>query len=93
MHDSTIQATESWPLIDMFWRIDASLIFSQETVGQDLATRKPDIVFVHISSQKRFFNAPYDYIEDYSQNDTFREAWRAYEWVESDEDFALYRRR
>ena len=68
-------------------------IFSQETVGQDLATRKPDIVFVHISSQKRFFNAPYDYIEDYSQNDTFREAWRAYEWVESDEDFALYRRR
>ncbi len=67
--------------------------FSQTTVGQDLATRKPDLVFVHISKNKQFFGFPYDYIEDYSQNETFLAAWSAYEFVTSDNAFALYRRR
>ena len=67
--------------------------FNHETIGQDLATRKPDIVFIDVSSKKDYFDFPYDYIEDYSQNETFRAAWSAYEWVESDENYALYRRR
>ena len=67
--------------------------FSHETIGEDIKIRKPDIIFVHVSDVKVYFDAPYDYIADYSRNPVFKSAWSNYKLEESDGMYALYSRK
>jgi len=56
--------------------------YNRQAMSEDLDKQKPDLVFVDANKFKDHFgNVQYDYIEDFSHHDSFRQLWAAYEKV------------
>ena len=78
------QSSELLDDIDSYMRI---------SVAEDLRDYQPDLVLVDAREKKNFISGKYDFIEDYSKYENFREEWSNYEFVSTQNGMDIYRRR
>ncbi|WP_299348163.1 hypothetical protein [uncultured Shimia sp.] len=69
------------------------LAYAKDTVLADFFRARPQLVLVDVSKEKFYFgDIDFDYIDFFSEDDAFLEAWRDYQQVGQVGDFEIYHR-